>query len=264
MNAERTNTIALLLVFLSAFIFQPSAFSDLLAFDNADNDPYPLGWNPGDNGGVGFAGWVVLESGTPGSMYVDNLTELEGNYSWGESGTFALGRGLSNSLADGYWTFLARHDSDNSGFSGFNLRSSTNIGAGFDSSELLRFGMDPGIAGYDNTGVYISTNGGVDYAFLGLGGLDIRNATLQYSVEWHSAGTYSLTVSNVTAGGFATFGGNMSAGSNVAMLGMGIFGANSGETLTFDAFSVAVPEPSTFAAAILGGLLLFVGRRRSA
>ena len=48
------------------------------------------------------------------------------------------------------------------------------------------------------------------------------------------------------------------------MLGMGIFGANSGETLTFDTFSAAVPEPSVFAAVILGSLLFFAGRRRAA
>lgn len=30
-----------------------SAMADLVASDNADNDPYPDGWNPGDNGGWG-------------------------------------------------------------------------------------------------------------------------------------------------------------------------------------------------------------------
>ncbi len=262
MNLQHIRPIAFLAVFLAVGLVPGVSSADLLGYDNADFDPYPLGWNPGDNGGTGFVAWVALETGTPGSMYVDGINELDGSYSWGESGTYALGRGLTNSLSDGRWSFLARHDSDNTGFSGFNLRSSTSVGSGFGDSELLRFGLDPDLPGYDNTGVYVSTNGGADYMFLGLGGLDIRNAVLQYTVEWHSAGTFTLTVSNVTDGGSASFTSNMPSGSSVAMLGMALYGATSDETLTFDAFSVALPEPSTAAVMLLGGLLCFVSARR--
>lgn len=258
MSVDRSIRILAALLLLSS-----TSFADLVGSDNADNDPYPLGWNPGDNAGIGFKGWTVLDSGSPGSMYIDSTSELEGGYSWGESGTFALGRGLSNSLPSGYWSFLARHDMDNTAFSGFNLRTSTNIGSGFDSSELIRFGLDAGVMGYDNTGVYISTNAGADYSFLDLGDEDIRTAILLYTIHWDtSLGSYSLTVSNTDVGTTATLNGALASGSSVAMLGMGIFGVDTDERLTFDSFGVAIPEPGTLVAVGLGALLLFSRRRR--
>jgi len=134
-------TASLLIVFLSSFILQPSSFSDLVAADNADNDdPYADAFDLGDNGGYGFLGWAELYEGDPASMY--NTTQIGGGKrSWGLSGSYALGRGLSNSMSRGTWTLLARHDADNGGFSGFNLKTSTNIT--FEADEIFRFGDDP-------------------------------------------------------------------------------------------------------------------------
>lgn len=258
MSVDRSIRILAALLLVSS-----ASFADLVGSDDADNDPYPLGWNPGDNAGTGFKSWIVLDSGSQGSMYVDSVSELDGLYSWGESGTHAVGRGLSNVLFSGYWSFLARHDSANTAFSGFNLRTSTELGSGFGSFELVRFGIDADVMGYDNTGVYISTNAGADYSFLDLGDEDIRDAILLYTIHWDtSLGSYSLTVSNTDVGTTATLNGALASGSSVAMLGMGIFGVDTDERLTFDSFGVAIPEPGTLVAVGLGALLLFSRRRR--
>jgi hypothetical protein len=59
---------------------------------------------------------------------------------WGLGGTYGVGRGLSSPLSAGTWQVTAVHDPDNSGFSGFNLKTSTQ--AGFDADEVFRFGLD--------------------------------------------------------------------------------------------------------------------------
>lgn len=240
------------------------AWADLVASDNADNDPYPVsGFLPDDNGGFGFRPWLVLESGTPGAMFTTTAID-DGVYSWGVSGTYALGRGLSGGMGSGRWRLLAMHDPDNTAFSGFNLRSSTNIGGGFADYELIRFGFDPSQIGYDGTGIYVSTNGGVSYALLDCGWVDGAGDTLEYAMSWDEAGAWSLMVSNLDEEVASTFEGSLASASPVEMLGSAVFGSSNDETLTFDDYGV-VPEPGAAVTVVLGAWLvqrIFRGRTR--
>jgi hypothetical protein len=237
-----------------------SASASLIAADNADNDPYPVdGFLPGDNGGTGFTAWMELETGTPGSMYT--TTQIDGGiYSWGLSGTYALGRGLASAVGPGQWRFLAVHDPGNTAFSGFNLRSSSELGSGFADYELIRFGLDPSQPGYDGTGLYLSTNGGLSYDFLDCGWVDGAGDLLEYTVDWTGGGAYNLAIHNLDEDVLSSFSGTMVPGA-VSMLGMGIFGATLDERVAFDDFQV-IPEPASVLLFVLALPLLRHGRRR--
>jgi hypothetical protein len=247
---------------LAVYAFAVSAGAGLLiAADNADNEPYPLGWNPGDNGGTGFTAWVSLEVGSPGSMYVENMAPLDGTYSWGLSGTYAVGRGLSNSLAEGQWTLLARHGAGVNAFCGFNLRTSTNITA-FDTDEILRFGINYS-AESDATRIYFSTNRGADYAYIDLGEDDLRGADLEYQVSWSTiSGSFTLGIWNGTNYGEITAA--LPVGGAVAMLGAGVFEATLDERMTFDDYHIsAIPEAAVLAYVVLGcGLVRWFASRK--
>lgn len=236
-----------------------------LASDNADNDPYDAEatFMPGQNGGSGFTSWVELEVGTPGSMYLEELDPLDGNQSWGLSGTYALGRGLASASAEATWTFSSRFGADVASFCGFNLRTSTDTDD-FATGEIFRFGLNYGEE-YDATGIYFSTDAGSSYDMLDLGNSDLRGMLLEYTVTWSTLlGSFTLGVHNADEDVYAEISGSLSAGNSVAMLGAGIFEATLDERLTFDDYRLAtIPEPG---AATLFGLgfsgLLAVRSRR--
>lgn len=236
-----------------------------LASDNADNDPYDseATFMPGQNGGSGFTSWVELETGTPGSMYLEELDPLDGNQSWGLSGTYALGRGLETAAAEGNWTFTALHGTGIDSFCGFSLRTSTNTDS-FAQSEILRFGIDYSEE-FDSTRIYYSTNAGGGSDYLDLGDADLRGIQLQYSVTWSTVtGSFQLGVENLDDSSFAEVAGTMLAGNPVAMLGSGVFEATLDERMTFDSFDVnAIPEPSVSMSILLGAWMLFRRRRRA-
>jgi hypothetical protein len=250
-------TPAAILILFTIFIVT-SVHADMIAFDRADNDPYPLGFETGQNGGYGYTGWQQLgDEIEVGSMYTANDPldpDPEYSYSWGMSGNFALGRGLAAPTNTFTWTFLARHNSD-SAFSGFNLKTSTNTG--FATDEVLRFGLD---LGSQQTGFYVSTNQGTSYTFKDCGWLDATGDGLLYSVTW-SSGDYSITVQNLDESDQAgTFSETAGVVGNIAMFGAGVDGNTLDETLLFDRFAV-VPEPG--AALLFGtGLLLLCAIRR--
>ncbi|MCX6911749.1 MAG: PEP-CTERM sorting domain-containing protein [Verrucomicrobia bacterium] len=206
------------------------ACAALFAADNADNDPYPatnfhIGSND-DNGGDGSLVSAIVPSH---------------DYAWGLGGTCGVGRGLASALPVGTWRVTAVHDPNNSGFSGFNLKTSTQ--AGFGTGELLRFGLN----GSSGTGIYVSTDSGAHYTFLNCGWFNGSGDTLEYNVGWDASGNYSLSVSDLTQTQTepASFTGTMAHG-EVAMLGAVVYGATLSEGLSFDAFEVvAVPEPAT-------------------
>ena len=217
------------------------ACAALFAADNADNDPYPAThFQLGDNGGSGFLPWVRLESDTlVGSRYLASAIVPLHNGAWGLDGTYGVGRGLASALPVGTWHLVAVHGLNNSGFSGFNLKTSTQTGFGAD--ELLRFGLN----GSGGTGIYVSTDCGVNYTFLDCGWFNGSGDTLEYNVGWDASGNYSLSVNNLTEARSASFTGTMAHG-EVAMLGAVVYGATLSEGLSFDAFEVvAVPEPAT-------------------
>ncbi len=230
--------------------------ADFVAFDCADNDPYPLGFSTGQNGGYGFTGWELLDEGDPGTMFIANKPLDDGAiYSWGMSGSYALGRGLGNSQNSFTWSFLASHESD-AGFSGFNLKTSTSIG--FATDEVLRFGLDLGTAA---TGFFVSTNRGVGYAFQECGWVDASGDTLLYSITWNN-GSFSVGVSNVTEDLSSTaFSGTLGAQDDIAMFGVALDGNTLDETLHFDRFEV-VPEPGAALLLVVGLLVVMIVRFR--
>jgi len=247
----------LLLLILFVITLLPTVHADMIAFDRADNDPYPLGFETGQNGGYGFTGWKKLTDNTEvGSMYRANDPldpDLEYSYSWGMSGSFALGRGLATSQNTFVWTFLARHNSD-SDFSGFNLKTSTNTG--FATDEVLRFGLD---LSDQQTGFYVSTNLGTDYTFQDCGWLDATGDVLLYSVTWNS-GVFAVNVQNLDENEQgSTFSGTLAAVDDIAMFGASLHGNTLDESLHFDRFSV-VPEPSIALLLGVGILTLFLCR----
>jgi hypothetical protein len=225
------------------------AFPALGAFDQADNDPYPTqGSASYQNGGTGFMAWVPSATENSGGEYVTDLCSLTltNTRSWEISKTYAMGRGLETPLAQGRWSFLAQHDANNTHFSGFNLKSSTDNTA-FATDEILRFGMD----GYHDAGLYLSTDAGQNYTFLDCGWVDGAGDTLQYTLDWNTtAGTYSLSVSNLSENASSYFSGSFSATTPVAMLGTGIFGSSTDEHLNYDQLTV-IPEPAILSIILL-------------
>ncbi len=261
MSGQHQSRLAIAL----ALIFSVStALAASLANDNADNDPYGSDntFMPGQDGGSGFTSWVELETGTPGSMYLEESAPLAGNQSWGLSGTYALGRGLEQATAEATWTFTAMHGAGIAAFCGFSLRTSTSAGS-FAESEILRFGIDYSEE-FDNTRVYYSTDAGGAYDYLDLGDVDLRGVQLQYSVTWSTfAGSFRLGVENLDNSSYAEGTGTLLSGNAVAMLGVGIFEATLDERLTFDSYDLApIPEPGTMAALGLGALGLMGARFR--
>ncbi|MCK4563969.1 MAG: hypothetical protein KAU94_04795 [Verrucomicrobia bacterium] len=257
MKRKQIRHLALFLSLLLASF----AHAEVVAIDNADNDPYPVtGFLPGDNGGAGFESWEELEVGTPGSMYLSSSIDNDSS-SWGIDGTYALGRELSQPLAIGSWNFLAQHDADNQNFSGFNLKTSAN-GTSFTSDEIFRIGMDPNQIGYDTRGVYVSTNAGADYLFLDCGWVDGEGDTIEYTIGWDTfAGSYTLAVSNQTESVAATFSGSLASGTSIAQLGVAVFGAGTDESIAFDAYTV-IPEPRVFGSLVFSVLTMGFLRKR--
>jgi hypothetical protein len=233
------------------------SFAALFATDQADNDPYPVThFQLGDNGGYGFMAWVQLQGGAPGSRFLGTaLLPLHVN-SWGLSGTYAVGRGLASAVPVGAWHLVAVHDPNNSGFSGFNLKTSTQ--AGFGADELLRFGLN----GSGGTGIYVSTDRGVSYTFLDCGWLNASGDTLEYTVGWDALGNYSLAANNLTEAKAASFTGSMAPG-EVSMLGAAVYGATLNDRLSFDTFEItAIPEPTTALPLLVVVLALCLERSR--
>ncbi len=240
-----------------------------LAYDNADLSNYSPQPNHGwasINGGYGYNLWTPLGGVGGGGSYMEgvgvNGRQVDGNYSFAlfaGSGSYAISRPLTNAIAAGEFDITTRFDLAGNGPNLFNLRSGNNT-AGFGSGELLSFGivgsLDPSQLSYtDGSGLHLISSG------------EARGAIWLWNVDFNAAaGTYSLSVTNVSvSGGFATsFSGNLELSSTT----VGSFGAiNSGtgnnQNLIFDSptFSV-VPEPSALSLVLLGLAAAALARRR--
>jgi hypothetical protein len=212
----------------------------VFAYDQADNDPYPGEgtFQTDDNGGTGFQPWAELETGTVWTRFLAPHI-IDGHYwAWSMQGACAMGRGLAETVTVGRWDVVAVHGVDNTDFSGFNLKTSTSSADGFATDETLRFGM----LGGGDTGIYVSTDAGLNYTLLDCGWIDSTGDTLAYSVGWDSLGQCTLAVNNLTEDKSATFLVSTAPGT-VAMLGVAVFGATLDEGITFDQY-IVVPEPA--------------------
>jgi hypothetical protein len=241
----------------AALFFAAAQFAaaDLIAYDSASlDDPYVTDNNflPGQNGGAGFEAWVELEVG--GSIFLGDAIDDDGIWSWGISGTHALGRGLAEPRDSFVWSFLAVHV-DVGSFSGFNLK--TTAGDGFAGGEVLRFGMDPD----NDLQIAVSIDQGDTYdSFAGgwfSGGI---GDTLIYTVAWNN-GAYAIGVSNLAQEVGAQFFGSATPGA-IAQFGVAVEGTLD-DRLRFDQFAVTpIPEPATATCLALGACLLWKTRRR--
>ena len=212
-----------------------SILSSAFAQDNAGNDPYPVSqFQIGDNGGWNFEPWMKLESDTfIGTRYL-GASIGDSLYSWGLGGTYGVGRALPGTAHKGLWQIRMVHDPDNTGFSGFNLKTAGL--AGFDVSELIRVGLAPDEVGFDGTGVYVSTDGGDQYTFLDCGWVDGRGDVILYQLFYDEAGGYTLTVNNLDEEVTSQFSGQLPS-SAVLMLGVAVFGATLDESVAFDSLA---------------------------
>jgi hypothetical protein len=225
-----------------------SSQAALYSVDNADNDPYRTenDWLPGQNGGQGYQPWVKLNvEPYYGASYLTLTSLIDGHLaSWGMNGYFAMGRGLESPQPFGTLRLLATHGSDNTGFSGFSLKASTD--PAFANGELLRFGMvDSG-----GTGIYVSYDAGANYDFLNCNWVDARGDALAYTITWDASGTYTLTVDNFSEQTSSSFGGTIPT-DTVLMFGAAVFGPSLSDQLAFDGAEVGtVPEPATIVPAV--------------
>ena len=206
--------------------------SDLSAGDNADSNPYPTTqFQLGDNGGFNFEPWTKLEgSGASGAASLAGSIGTSA-HSWSVDGTYALGRALPGIVHHGFWQIRMVSAPDNTGFAGFNLKSAAL--AGFDQTEVIRVGLTPAPIASIGKGISISTDGGKNYTFLDCGWADGRGESIIYQIYWDESGRYTLTVANVNEGITSQFNGQLPT-SAVTMLGVGVFGASTAESLQFD------------------------------
>jgi hypothetical protein len=235
-----------------------------VAHDDADNSAYDDGWQldtgsgGGDNGGFGFDPWVQSESSGGGGFFLTMDRQLTGSRSFGvfsADGGAAAVRPLEAPLMIGELTLQVRHDLNNEvSFSGFNLRNT--VAGSFGTGELLALGMTPG----DNNAVRVFGMG--DGLTLSLGE-ELRGSILLWDVHWDAgAGTFSVTVTNLTGTGSASASGSLKeSGTTVQSIGFGNFNTGGGQNLIFDDITV-VPEPATVSLVGLGTLCALALRRR--
>jgi len=249
----------------------------LAATDNADNPPYADGWNdntnpPADNGGTGFQPWINLEN-TGGSKFISSTgRQVDGAASFGimaaTAGTtsgYAEGRPLATPITAGSYTLTARFDVDNAtAFSGFNLKTAPGTTFGSDAFELLAFGLAP-VGGDNAISVFGATDSTIDL------GHDLRGDIIQFSLAFDTSGSssFTLTATDITNPATGSLSGALKfAGTPVEILGFGNFNSSTtNQNLIFDSIDIeAVPEPSTWVAACVGGSLLTLNlvRRRYA
>ena len=225
---------------------------DVIASDNADNSPYAPqpthNWSP-INGGFGYNLWTPLADQTGGGTYMEgvgvNNRQVEGNFSfalYAGGGGYDISRPLTSPITGvGEFDILTRFDvADSPGSSLVNIRAGNDTSA-FSAGELLSFGIVNGneLSYTDGSGVHTMPSG------------EARGSVWSWNVDFDtSAGTYTLSVTNL-GGGFADMvSGNLEPnGNNVDSFAVVNSSTGNNQNVIFDAatFSVPVPEPSSFA-----------------
>ena len=100
-------------------------------------------------------------------------------------------------------------------------------------TEVIRVGLAPAPIASIGKGISVSTDGGQTYSFLDCGWADGRGESILYQIYWDESGRYTLTVINKDEGITSQFTGKLPT-SAVAMLGVGVFGSSTAESLQFD------------------------------
>lgn len=257
--------IKLLVLTVTAAIFASSGFAQsIVAYDNGDLYPSnpDHSW-PANNGGYGYGLWTPLADTGGGGTYMEgvgvNNRQVEGNYSfglWAGGGSYDMSRPLTTSMSSGDFSIITRFDLAGAGPNLVNLRTGNNLSA-YNAGELLSFGIVNGnqLSVTDGSGFHLLPSG------------EARGGIWAWDVGFDaSAGTYSLSVTNL-GGGFADiFTGSLEAnGTSVGSFAVIDSSTGSIQNVIFDTpMFTTVPEPSTFALCGVSMLVtsVLVRRRR--
>jgi PEP-CTERM motif len=254
-------------VFLVAVsLFAVKSRAQVVASDNGNDPAYASGWDANsDNGGFGFLTWVGLETTQFGRGFMTTSRNISGTQSWAlfssnfaSNQVSATARPLAASLAIGSETMLGRFDVDNTvGFTGFDIKST--VGSTFGAGQLLSWGLTPATG---NSNILVT---GSVTTNISMGSDELRGAILQYTVNWNTiAGTYSMSVTNLSGTGHGSVSGLLQASGNpVDALGFANFNSGNNQNVIFDQLSVsAIPEPSTIILVSVGLMGALALRRR--
>ncbi|HEY3761711.1 MAG TPA: hypothetical protein VGN23_08185 [Verrucomicrobiae bacterium] len=253
-------------VFLSAISSQAQPV--VVANDTANNPQYAPqpdhNWSVA-NGGFGYNLWTPLSDGSGGGTFMEgvgvNNRQVDGNYSfalYSGSGSYDISRPLSTSLT-GLVEFdiVTRFDVSGTGLNAVDLRTGNNTSS-FSAGDLLTFGLQA-----NGGGLAITDGSGTDLLPSG----EARGSVWSWDVLFNTtAGTYTLSVTNLSGGYFDQVSGNLDAsGTSVGSFAVINSSTGSNQNVIFDqpTFTV-VPEPVT--AAFLGisgfGALMMIRRRK--
>ena len=266
MSAKSCLYLAALLI--STCLSVQAGLPIIFASDSANNVQYAPqpnhNWSP-INGGFGYNVWTPLADTGGGGTYMEgvgvNGRQVDGNYSfalYAGGGSYDISRQLATPITGiGEFDIVTRFDIAGAGPNLVNIRAGNNTSA-FSGGELLSFGIVNGneLSYTDGSGFNLLPSG------------EARGSVWSWNVDFNStAGTYSLSVTNLGGGYAATVSGSLEA-SGTSVDSFAVINSSTGnnQNVVFDlpTFSVSeVPEPSILSLVGLGLAALLCARRRS-
>jgi hypothetical protein len=242
------------------------------AYDDADAGSYGTLPNHGYstiNGGFGYNLWTQDTSAGGGGTYMEGpgvnnrgVTNSATEYSFalyggGGAGTFALSRPLTTPIAGvGEFDIFSRFDIAGVGPNLINIRTGNDTN-GFGNGELLSFGIvNSNVLSYTDGSGFHTMNSG-----------ESRGSVFSWAVDFNTtAGTYTLSVTNLSSTFQATVSGSLEAvGASVgsfAVINSSGSGGGNQNLIYDDPTFTTVPEPSTIALVGISLLGVWTFRRR--